>query len=129
MPLPSPYDGKRIKHATLDNIYMVLDGTLRHIPSWEAYTRLYADNDWETWTSDQLGQLPLGRPLNDDVELRAHVRTPGERIYLWVDGTCRWIVDESVMEKFHFVYDRVKWNTMPDAHPNSTNTGSDITAH
>lgn len=121
----SQYEGKRLKRANSNLIYLVLDGQLRHIPSWNAYTELFENNNWQEWSDEQLATIPLGPPFGGNLALVAEgpKQNSGEKVYLRDGNIIRWIRNPDAMRRYDFSFGRVHWNqgTLPQAH------GPDIT--
>ena len=122
--MPHPQEGKRIKRANSDLIYLILDGERRHIPSWEAYTRLFENNNWAEWDVSELEKIPLGREFDANVALVAGRRTEGRKVFLRDGSTYRWIRNPDAMRRYDFSFERVKWDSVAE---DFTANGPDIT--
>jgi len=105
-------------------VYLVLDGTLRHVPNPTTLEGLFNTvGGWKITEVTGLQDLTMGSALTDGALL---VTGSGPHIYLLNDGEKRWIVDPTTFDKFGF--DWTKVHTYPDVLINAIPSGADITA-
>lgn len=111
-----PHEGKRIKRASDDKVYLVLDGVRRHIPSMEVFNAIFSGWNIQVWPDEELEAIPEGDRLWN---ARLGARGPnqgGERVYLhdiranYPDSSWRHIISPEVFHKYDFAFYKVQWN-------------------
>lgn len=89
-------EGSRIRVDS--DIYLVLDGKVRHIPGTEVFNRLLENWDGVIASMDNL--QTIGPPLPTNAYL-ASAQGDG-KVYLVCDGVKRWISSPQVFKKYNF---------------------------
>jgi hypothetical protein len=98
-PAPPPVSmGARVRDPQGD-VYLMLDGRLRHVPNRATYDRLF--KTWGGFTDvPRAAAYPMGEPLDENARL---VRDAANgRIYLVGHGIRRWIISRHVFDRYGF---------------------------
>jgi|GEM_PF-2076724 len=86
------------------DVYLMIDGRLRHIPDRPTYDRLF--REWGGFTEIPRADVyPTGDPFDPDAALARDGESG--KVYLLVDKTRRWIVGPHVFERYGF-----SWSTV-----------------
>jgi hypothetical protein len=104
-PAPAPIAmGARVRDPRGD-VYLMIDGRLRHVPDRATYDRIF--REWGGFTDvPNASAYPVGEPLGGDASL---LRDPATgKVYLLVDGTRRWIVGPHVFDRYGFGWSHVE---------------------
>ncbi|MDB4778389.1 hypothetical protein OAG68_02925 [bacterium] len=102
-------NGVRVKTAASPDIYLIVDGELRHIPSPEIYDRLF--KSWDGIVVDNnIDRIVMGKPLTDAVLIKG---SNSPDVFLLDRGVKRHISSPATMSHYNFAWNRV--HTSPQA--------------
>ena len=114
-------NGLRVKLPHRSEIYLILDGCRRWIPSPAAYNRLF--RDWNGVVVDiDIDEIPLAAPLSDGAVL---IKGDGTApVYLVSNNVKRWITSPAAMDKYYFNWSKIQ--VVAPILVNNIPTGPDI---
>lgn len=108
-------EGMRIRHPDHPEVYLILDGVRRHVPSIEVFNRLFRTGFSTVRVSTLIECVKLGSPLRTDTQLWRHQGR--DAVYLKDLGFFRHVVSMEVFDRFDFdmgkVYDHPGWGFGP----------------
>jgi len=90
-------EGKRIKGDASDDVYLCLEGKLRHVTSPQVYAGLFGKAPYETVHQGLVDHYPKGQPLDQVTSLVQGFDAP---IYLIDQGQKRHIHDEATLNTY-----------------------------